>query len=772
MRSISVRPAPNRGPRTWTRSVRKGRSRSFLAVLTLPLIWSLLTVPVPSLGSAPPPADVAFVALGNAGTGSAGQLALRDQMVRRARDFDLALFLGNSGDPSGSYADHGLNFFGTYGTLFQAQGQPPPRPSRASPKPAYAVAGDDDVRSDPTAAGFLGSFVLPRNGPSQVEPERFYTFDVGGVHFVAFDSTVVTDPRTTAGTLDSIRSWLVADLGAHAGDVTILYSHGGAFLAGTGRGGGSDDPMRSVWFPLFEAHGVDLILSGAERNYQRNVALGGVTTYVVGSGGAVPAAVVPAPFTAASLVDDAFLSVTVNGCVISTTAVRGNGTEFDPWTFTAPTCRATPGRGELFADSFETGDFTGWSTVQVGPGGAATVDEASAHPGGLAGRLVASALPTSYAYARKQLQTPSANLVVAGTFRVVGEGPPDGNVPLFRLFDDQGSRILSLYRQNASGSRIYVQHGGRFNTTTGVVPLGTWARLEVRIRLNGPSSTIEVRLNNALIYQSGTTTLTEQAVSRIQIGNDTVGQAFDMLVDDVSASDGGSVNAAEPSRASPPPSLPEPTAPPTIAPIMTPPPVTPTPLTVTILDEGFESGGLRPWTITTTGDGTATVGRSSVASGTFAAHLFVGSTPGSSSAIRQFFAYPRSRLTISADVRVASDGPKGGNVPLLRVYDAQRNRVISIHRQNANSDRIYIVFDGIAYQTTGRIPVGSWASVELDVALGADTSAIQLSIDDVVVFDAPNAALGSRGVAAFQFGNELKSQPMDLFVDNVRILEG
>ena len=61
----------------------------------------------------------------------------------------------------------------------------------------------------------------------------------------------------------------------------------------------------------------------------------------------------------------------------------------------------------------------------------------------------------SYAYARKNLATSQLDVKASGDFRVVSEGASGANVPMIRLFNETGTRILSLYRQNASGSKLY-----------------------------------------------------------------------------------------------------------------------------------------------------------------------------------------------------------------------------------------------------------------------------------------------------------------------------
>jgi hypothetical protein len=744
-----------------------------VAVLVIPLVWAVLTLPIPSFGSVPAPPDVSFVALGDAGTGSPAQAALRDQLVRRAGEYDLALFLGDNADPGSTTADYALNLFGVYGSLIQAQGQPPPRPGRSIPKPAYAVAGDHETARDPTADGLVRSFVNPENGPKGVEAERFYAFDVGAVHFVALDSPILLDPLTPRAQIEAIRNWLIADLDQHLAGVTVAFDHHPFFGSSVGPVGPAADArsqqLAATWFPLLVAHGVDVILSAHDPSYQRNVAMAGVTTYVVGSSGAEPRDTPAAPYAARQLAEGAFLAVEVRGCTISTRAVRADGSTFDPWTFSAPTCASGARDGELFGDGFETGDFAGWTTVQVGIGGSAGVDAGSARQGGYGARLSAHG-DDGYAYARRQLAAPETDLVVAASFRVVEEGPSGGNIPLLRLFDDTGARILSLYRQNLAASKLYVSHGDRFDTTTGVLPLGTWARVEVRIAIRGGSATVEARLNGVRIYETTAARVSGTGVRRIQIGNDTAGQSFALQVDDVSILDAASTNpsvassggSAPPDGTGVPPTI-EPSPQPTL------PSSSPLQSPDVLLNDGFESHGLASWTVISSGDGRAAVDRTKATHGLFSAHLVGGWSTGSSIAIRQALPALRPSLTVGADVLLAREGPAGGNAPLLRLLDAGGGRLVSVQRQNANADHVYVTFGGITYLTTGALPLGQWSTIRLSLADDGTTAWVVLSMDGREVFRGSSPQIAGRGAAAIQLGNETKAQPLDLYVDEALV---
>ncbi|MDQ3668757.1 MAG: Ig-like domain-containing protein [Actinomycetota bacterium] len=188
----------------------------------------------------------------------------------------------------------------------------------------------------------------------------------------------------------------------------------------------------------------------------------------------------------------------------------------------------------LFSDGFESGDFSAWSLLRTGGDGTATVQSAIVKTGGFAARLSETVNTGSFAYVRKALASAQTEITAAGDFQITQEGASGGNVPIFRLFDPAGARIVSLYRQNLDGNKIRITHGGVGYSTTGILPLGTWGRFQLHVITAGTgASTIEVRLNGALVYQTTTASLGTAGVLNVQLGNETAKQAFTLVADDV-----------------------------------------------------------------------------------------------------------------------------------------------------------------------------------------------------------------------------------------------
>lgn len=188
----------------------------------------------------------------------------------------------------------------------------------------------------------------------------------------------------------------------------------------------------------------------------------------------------------------------------------------------------------LFGDDFETGDLSGWTLVKAAAGGIATVQTATVASGTYAAKLSETAASGSLAYIRKSFATAQTDLTVRGDFTVLTEGASGGNVPILRLFGPTGTRLLSVYRQNLSLSRLYVYDGTTRGQALQPLPLGTWAHFDVHVIAAGAgASTVTVRMDGAVIFTSTAMDVPTTGVRSIQIGNETGAQAFALAADNV-----------------------------------------------------------------------------------------------------------------------------------------------------------------------------------------------------------------------------------------------
>jgi hypothetical protein len=194
---------------------------------------------------------------------------------------------------------------------------------------------------------------------------------------------------------------------------------------------------------------------------------------------------------------------------------------------------APAGADTLFTDGFESGNFSSWSLVQTGGDGAAIVQSGIVRTGAVAAQLSESATSGSKAYARKTFSSAQQDLTATGDFQVRAEGASGGNVPFFRFLDPTSTRLVSVYRQNGTRGSIGLAYGGAYHSTTGTLALNTWATIALHVITAGTTSTVEVRLNGALVYSTTGASLGNAGISTVQIGNDTSAQAFNLVADTI-----------------------------------------------------------------------------------------------------------------------------------------------------------------------------------------------------------------------------------------------
>jgi hypothetical protein len=188
--------------------------------------------------------------------------------------------------------------------------------------------------------------------------------------------------------------------------------------------------------------------------------------------------------------------------------------------------------GGLFSDDFESGALIPrWNVVVKGTGSAQAQTE-TARSGGWAARFSQASASGSVAYARASFAAPVADVTVAESVRIDGDGATGGSVPLLRLFDAGGARVVNLYRQNVTG-KVWAQHSGIYAQTKSTLPLGTWAAVEIR----AAGDALQVTIDGQSVYQ--TTAATLGSVQTLQIGNEASAQAGTIFVDDVTATNTG-----------------------------------------------------------------------------------------------------------------------------------------------------------------------------------------------------------------------------------------
>lgn len=110
-------------------------------------------------------------------------------------------------------------------------------------------------------------FALPGNGAEGVQATTYYV-DFQGVRFIVLDGTSALD----LGTIDSQTRWLDATLAASKAKWNVVAFHQPIFTCARPS---DTEKLKAAWKPVFEAHGVDLVLQGHDHCYSRLTAEGG-----------------------------------------------------------------------------------------------------------------------------------------------------------------------------------------------------------------------------------------------------------------------------------------------------------------------------------------------------------------------------------------------------------------------------------------------------------------------------------------------------------------
>jgi tartrate-resistant acid phosphatase type 5 len=197
-------------------------------------------------------AGAVFAVKGDWGAGTPAQSSVTRRMcrVRLTQPFDVVVTTGD-------------NFYNPDGVATKQNYGDPERCLTVRPGHRWIPAwGNHDLAGDSTAT------VLRARG-------HWYRWPLDGVEILVLDSNRWSDSTQ--------RGWLARTLKRFDVPLTVVAFHHPPFSVGTVHG--SHRGVRERWVPLFERHGVDLVLSGHNHLYERS-RLRGIDYVVTGGGGA------------------------------------------------------------------------------------------------------------------------------------------------------------------------------------------------------------------------------------------------------------------------------------------------------------------------------------------------------------------------------------------------------------------------------------------------------------------------------------------------------
>ncbi|UCG52597.1 MAG: VCBS repeat-containing protein, partial [Candidatus Latescibacterota bacterium] len=211
--------------------------------------------------------------LGDPGSWAINAVGVRDAYYAytgaRRTDLWIAagdLAAGNGSGGEGDDADYQAAIFDMYPELLRAS-------------VLFPCRGNHDVIRSGDNNDYYEIFSMPTAGEAggvASGTEAYYSFDYANIHFVALDSE--GSDRSPTGPM---LTWLQDDLAANTQDWTIAFFHHPPYSKGThdsddpGDSGGRMQDMRENALPIFEAAGVDLVLTGHSHGYERSFMIDG-----------------------------------------------------------------------------------------------------------------------------------------------------------------------------------------------------------------------------------------------------------------------------------------------------------------------------------------------------------------------------------------------------------------------------------------------------------------------------------------------------------------
>ncbi len=156
----------------------------------------------------------------------------------------------------------------------------------------WVAHGSDDAGGKPSAlasiltlvamgnhenyqAPFFTTVVQPDDPALEGQSELFFSFDAGPAHFVVLDDFGVASPTTRPGYRELALAWLEKDL-AKANErrtdrpFIVAVHHHGEWSSAKHGDESSAKNVRKDLVPLWDKHGVDLVLDGHDHNYERS----------------------------------------------------------------------------------------------------------------------------------------------------------------------------------------------------------------------------------------------------------------------------------------------------------------------------------------------------------------------------------------------------------------------------------------------------------------------------------------------------------------------
>ncbi|HZG88167.1 phosphodiester glycosidase family protein [Paenibacillus sp.] len=293
------------------------------------------------------------------------------------------------------------------------------------------LVGNHEVTGTNGTGDYLAHFNNPLNGAPSAKGTNF-SFDIENTHFVVMNTELSLE------SFEEQAAWLDQDLQASDQPWTVVLFHQGPYGSMY-----ANTRVQQLWVPLFDKHGVDLVMNGHDHIYLRTypmkggapVAEGEGTRYVIGgSSGPKFYAWTPKPWQEKVYAEEKqiYTVVEIDGGKLTVVARLPNGEEVDRFdmvkmpppksvTIHAPAAELAVGEQmQLQASVLPEGAAQEvlWDIVAQSPEGAATIDAQGLvtawKPGAVTVRATSAANPSVYAETTLTVPDAIASIAFAG----------------------------------------------------------------------------------------------------------------------------------------------------------------------------------------------------------------------------------------------------------------------------------------------------------------------------------------------------------------------
>ena len=181
--------------------------------------------------------------------------------------------------------------------------------------------------------------------------------------------------------------------------------------------------------------------------------------------------------------------------------------------------------GDAFADDFEAGNLSKWTTVS-----GVVAQQAIVHSGQWSAR--ASSTGTTGSSARVQLDASVRELTYRARFRIEAQG--SRSVTLVRFLTAQGGALSSAYLTSTGKLGYRNDTNGSTRSGANTITRQTWHLLQMRLLASGGSSQADVWLDGVKVI-SRTDSLPSELIGVLELGESTTGsgRSFDVAFDNV-----------------------------------------------------------------------------------------------------------------------------------------------------------------------------------------------------------------------------------------------